>query len=99
MDFDILWNIMDTISLSGTINPKETKHMNNHRRPFPWRCFDCKTYTVYECVIKNFETKVGDQRVIVPEFSVAKCSTCGGLHIDIFADNQIRKAYNNVRHL
>lgn len=48
---------------------------------------------MYECVIRNFETKVGDTKVVVPEFSVAKCSTCGGLHIDTFADDQIRKAY------
>lgn len=70
--------------------------MTNHHRPFPWKCFNCKTKTVYECVIENFETKIGNTKVVVPEFHVAKCRTCGELQIGISADKQIREAYKNV---
>lgn len=65
--------------------------MRKHKT-YPWRCAECKKLEVYRCVIKNYHVKIGNKEAIIPEFSVAKCNSCGALHIDISADEQIQKA-------
>lgn len=65
------------------------------RRPFPWRCPNCREKDVHGVVIAHTTQVKHDGRlydVYVPELDAAKCRSCGELLFDDSAGEQIAGA-------
>lgn len=64
--------------------------------PFPRPCARCRTATVWPVAISRRETTEYEGRTYAVEFPnwvVPRCTTCGELHIDNYADDQINLAF------
>ena len=65
-------------------------------KPFPRSCARCRTKTVWPVTIPyrtavSYEGQTHD--VEVPGLVVPRCQTCGELHLDAYADEQITRAF------
>lgn len=88
-DFDITKE--DNEEIIANIDLLLGKNLRKHK-PYPWHCVECGEWDVYRTIVKNYHAKIREKEVVIPEFSVAKCQSCGALHCDLTAEEQIRKA-------
>jgi DNA-binding transcriptional regulator YiaG len=65
-------------------------------KPFPRSCARCRTKTVWPVTIPyraSFRYEGQAHDVDVPQLVVPRCQTCGELHFDNYADEQITQAF------
>lgn len=64
-------------------------------KPFPRACVRCRTKTVWPVTIPyraNRQYEGVRYLVEIPELVIPRCETCGELHFDNYADDQINRA-------
>ena len=71
-------------------------------KPFPRVCARCRTKTVWPVTIPyqasiRYEGQLHE--IDVPQLIVPRCETCGELHFDNYADEQITQAFRVRMHL
>src|SRR5436190_23823408 len=71
-------------------------------RPFPWPCPRCRQNTVWP-VLMPYQSKLRyeDQwyTVDMPQLNIPRCTHCGELLFDNWADDQIDLAFRKQMHL
>jgi hypothetical protein len=65
-------------------------------KPFPRTCAKCRARTVWPVTIPyhasvRYEGQL--YTVVVPQLVIPRCESCGELHFDNYADDQINQAF------
>ncbi len=67
---------------------------NAHRRPFPWRCSNCKKKEVRLAIVPYTAKVKQDGRIYeiaIPALEIPKCDACGELVFNDNADEQVTR--------
>jgi putative zinc finger/helix-turn-helix YgiT family protein len=75
---------------------------NAHRRPFPWRCSNCKKKEVRLSTVPYTAKVKQDGRIYelaIQALEIPKCDACGELVFNDGADEQVSAALRDYLHL
>src|SRR4051794_22623290 len=71
-------------------------------KPFPWPCPRCRRKTVWP-IVMPYQSQLRHEgqlhTVILPRLNVPRCTQCGELLFDNWADDQIDLAFRHQVHL
>jgi hypothetical protein len=77
-----------------------TSKSNSSKKPFPWRCSNCREQSVREAIVDYVATRVYDGvecTVKVQGLRTPKCEKCGQVAPDSEALEEIERAFDLER--
>jgi hypothetical protein len=72
-------------------------HMNKNKKPFPWRCSNCREKSVREAIVDYVATRVYEgieYTVKVDRLTTPRCGNCGQVAPDADALEVIERAFS-----